>query len=77
MPNDWLDDVGLIYHYAREAWQMGAILLGQDFDLPELWIKAFSTNRNVEDSAYWYGPNTGFDPVDPIIRILKPYIQRL
>ncbi|TFG70505.1 MAG: hypothetical protein E4H27_05910, partial [Anaerolineales bacterium] len=73
VPNDWLDDVGMLYHYAREAWQMGAILLGQTLDLPALRIRALSTTPEAQGSAYWRGPNTGFEPIDPIIEISPVY----
>jgi pSer/pThr/pTyr-binding forkhead associated (FHA) protein len=69
VPPDRIDDVGLIYHYAREAWQMAAILLGAEFDFPTLKIRAFSTTPRVQDSAYWDGPMTGFAPVDPTVEL--------
>jgi DNA-directed RNA polymerase subunit RPC12/RpoP len=73
VPADRIDDVGLVYHYAREAWQMAAILLGQTLDLPTLKISAFSTAPDVTDTAYWSGPMAGFAPIDPVIELSPKY----
>ena len=73
IPPDRFDDVGLIYHYAREAWQMAAILLGLTFDMPTLDIRAFSSTPAVAGSAYWEGPPAGSAPYPALIEVSPRY----
>lgn len=73
IPPDRLDDVGLIFHYAREAWQMAAILLGQTLDQPTLDLRAFSSTPGAAGSAYWEGPPAGAGPAPVLIEISPKY----
>lgn len=63
-------DAGMIYYYAREGWQMAAILLGQTLDMPTLNVRAFSTlPLSPGAGAYWAGPMAHGSWYDPIIEL--------
>ncbi len=73
VPADRLDDVGLTYYYAREAWQMAAILLGLEFDLPTVKIRAFSTTSRSHGHRFLERADTGLPYNEPVIELSPKY----